>query len=427
MQPMKKISILYRPIYLLIVVNVMAFALLYLYKTKFDQKLLLAGFLITGMVLATYLLITRRKMGDEYLFLVVAMLANLGIMMIYRLGEKQGFKQILWYAAGIILFFLSYFIYLKFHRWNTLIYYYIGAAFGFFFITLIFGSNIKGATNWIVVGGYSFQPSELIRILFIFFLAAYFNKPGKLAVPRLEVGRLSLRVSSRITLTAVSYLLMGFLVLQRDWGTALLFFTIYIAMLYVLDDRMDFLAANFVLAAAGGTVGYFLLYHIRVRFETWWNPWKDIAGKGYQITQSLFAIGSGGFFGTGIGMGRPDFIPEVHTDFIFSAICEEMGIFGGAAVILLYFILAYRGFKISLTEKNIFDKAVALGITAMFGFQAFIIIGGVIKLIPLTGITLPFISYGGSSMTTSFIALGILQAISRCARKEEESENNANG
>lgn len=153
--------------------------------------------------------------------------------------------------------------------------------------------------------------------------------------------------------------------------------------------------------------------HVQVRYEAWVNPWRDIAGRGYQITQSLFAIAEGGFFGTGLGLGRPDSIPEVHTDFIFSAICEEMGIFGGIAVILLYFILIYRGFKIALQINDMFKKIVALGITLTYSYQTFIIIGGVTKLIPLTGITLPFISYGGSSLVSAFIAFGILQGISK--------------
>lgn len=421
---MKKISILYRPINMVAIVNIMAFGLLYIYKAKFDEKLLSAGFLITAMVIATYIIITKRGMGDEYLFLVVAMLANLGVLMIYRLDPAQGFRQIVWYVIGIVLFFISYFVYLTFHRWDELIYYYIGSAFALFLLTLIFGSNIKGANNWILIGRHGFQPSELIKIIFIFFLAAYFHKPKKLAV-QLNLRGTDIRISERVVLTAVSYMFMGFLVLQRDWGSALLFFAIFFMFLYVLDTRLDYLAANLALAAFGATAGYFTLYHIRVRFETWWDPWADIAKKGYQITQSLFAIAAGGFFGKGIGMGRPDFIPEVQTDFIFSAICEEMGIFGGAAVILLFFLLTYRGFKVALEEKHLFEKAVALGITVLFGFQTFIIIGGVIKLIPLTGITLPFISYGGSSMTTSFIALGILQAISRHTgnRKEEEADD----
>ena len=165
-------------------------------------------------------------------------------------------------------------------------------------------------------------------------------------------------------------------------------------------------------------LGYKFLYHIQVRVATWLNPWDDISNTGYQITQSLFAIASGGYFGKGIGNGSPGYIPEVHSDFIFSAVCEEMGVFGGAAIILLFFLIAYRCFKIAITAKNPFDKAVCLGLTLMFSVQTFIIVGGVIKMIPLTGITLPFVSYGGTSIVVNFISLGIIQAISA---KEERS------
>ncbi len=142
------------------------------------------------------------------------------------------------------------------------------------------------------------------------------------------------------------------------------------------------------------------------------NPWKYIERQGYQITQSLFAIAEGGFFGSGLGLGYPDFIPVVYTDFIFSAICEEMGIFTGIGIIMLFMILVYRGFKIGISQENQFYKILALGISTLFGIQSFIILGGVLKMIPLTGLTLPFVSYGGSSIVSSFIALGVLQVCS---------------
>ena len=159
--------------------------------------------------------------------------------------------------------------------------------------------------------------------------------------------------------------------------------------------------------------------HVKIRFETWIDPWKYIDRQGYQITQSLFAIAEGGFFGSGLGLGYPDFIPEVHTDFIFSAICEEMGIFTGIGIIMLFLILVYRGFKIAMNQENQFFKVAALGISILFGIQSFIIFGGVLKMIPLTGITIPFVSYGGTSMLSSFIALGILQVASEELDMEE--------
>ena len=208
------------------------------------------------------------------------------------------------------------------------------------------------------------------------------------------------------------YINLGFLVLQREWGIAVLFFLIYFAMYFVFGKHRILLVLNSAVVGAACFVGYKVLYHIQTRVDMWIDPFSDPSGRGYQIVQSLIAIASGGFTGRGFGNGSPYYVPFVESDFIFSGICEEFGILGGIGVILLYFILVYRAFKISLAVDNGFDKKVALGLSAMFSFQTFIILGGVMKLIPLTGITLPFISYGGSSLVTSFMALGILQAIS---------------
>jgi len=291
-------------------------------------------------------------------------------------------------------------------------YYYPAFSLLLFIATMVFGRSIKGARNWIIIGRFSIQPSECIKILFVFFIAAFFKQyEGK--IQELAVLRFKrLAVKPVHILMGITYLHLGFMVIQKEWGTALVLFLVYFALAYVFMNNKLFMLINGGLAVAGGLAGVLLVNHVRVRVDTWLDPWSDIAGKGYQIVQSLFAIGSGGFFGTGLGLGRPDFIPEVETDFIFSAICEEIGIFGGVAVVLLFFILAYRGFKIALFTKELFTKVLAFGLTLIFGFQTFIIIGGVIKLIPLSGITLPFISYGGSSLIVSFIALGILQAIS---------------
>jgi len=191
-----------------------------------------------------------------------------------------------------------------------------------------------------------------------------------------------------------------------------LFFLMYFTMLILYDAQAKLLILNGTLAIVGALGGYFLTPHIKVRVSTWLDPWADAGNRGFQITQSLFAITSGGPFGTGLGNGNPYFIPEVHSDFIFAAICEEMGVFIGIAIILIYFIFSYRGFKIALGARNEFLRALTFALTISFAFQTFIIVGGVIKLIPLTGITLPFVSYGGSSMVSCFLMLGILTAVS---------------
>lgn len=413
-----------RPVGMIVLVNIIGFGLLYFYKKPYDHLILVAGLSAILLICLGYLAIRKAKLGDGYLFLISGMLSSIGIIMLYRLDRALGFKQIVWFGIGIAAFFAGYFLYRRYCFWERLTYYYPAMSLLLFVVTLLFGKNINGAKNWIYIGRFSLQPSECIKIIFVFFIASFFKKYEEefkeFAAFRLKKEDLKLYI-----LMGGAYMHLGLMVIQKEWGTALLLFLVYFMLVYVLINNRLFMLINAAIAALGGIGGVLFVSHIKVRIDTWLNPWKDIAGKGYQITQSLFAIGSGGFFGTGIGLGRPDFIPEVNTDFIFSAVCEEMGIFGGVAIVLLYFILAYRGFKIALNTTEIFNKILALGLTMVFGFQTFIIVGGVIKLIPLTGITLPFISYGGSSLIVSFIGLGILQAISagpvmNAVRKEKQ-------
>jgi cell division protein FtsW (lipid II flippase) len=402
-----------RPVNLIVVVNAIAYMVLYFYKKPFDMGALLVGLSVIAFILFTYFLIIKKDLGDEFLFLIVSMLTSLGIIMIYRLDSSQGLKQILWFGIGIIMFIGSYYIYLKVRIWYKLAWLYIISSVILYVLTILLGTNINGSNNWIVIHGFSFQLSEFSKILFIFFLACYFKNTGSLFKLPLNMHKIKPVTFNRILLMLVTYMNVGFLIMQREWGTTVLIMLIFFLMIYVFDNNKLYLLINFISAIPVGVFGYFFVYHIRVRVDIWLNPWIDASGKGYQIVQSLFGIISGGFFGTGIGMGKPDLVPAANTDFIFTAICEEMGIFGGVALILLYFLLTYRGIKIVLSVRARFEKILALGITVVFGLQTFIIIGGVIKLIPLTGITLPFVSYGGSSLLTGFILLGILQAISK--------------
>lgn len=410
---MQKFLLHFKPIYGVIIINLIGFFLLYFYKEPYEKWTIFFGLLLIAALCLTYFLVRFSKMGDEYLFIISSMLVSLGVIMLYRLDRELATKQIMWLAGGILLFLLSYYLYNRFNFWSKLIYFYLALSFVIYILTFLLGSSINGANNWIRIGGFSIQPSEIIKVLFIFFIASYHIKPDSLQIKDWHLGGKKINIDSKIIFSIITFIYLGFLILQREWGSALLFFAVYFVFLYVLGFKPLLLIINSAIAVSGAYLGYTFLEHIRVRVDIWINPWKDVASKGYQITQSLFAIAAGGFFGTGIGMGRPDFIPEVHTDFIFSAICEEMGIFGGIAVILLFFIFIYRGFKISLEVKEPFEKVVSLGLTLLFGFQTFVILGGVTKFIPLTGITLPFISYGGSSLITSFISLGLLQAISK--------------
>lgn len=391
-----------RPAYLLMLMNLFGFGLLYL-ANDHNPHILYIGAGLLGLFILIYSMILLCKMGDKYIVLMACMLITMGVLLLCRIRIDYGIRQIMWVALGGIGFFASYLIYYHIRFWHKMwpLYLFLGIA--LFLATLVFGETINGSRNWIQVKGFSFQPSEIIKMLFIFYLSCYFSKSWQ---------KPFLRIKPKWMTLLGTYLFIGFLVLQRDWGSILVFFFIYLFMLYTYERRYGFLAMNVGVAAVVSVLGYRFLYHIQSRVSTWLNPWEDISGKGYQITQSLFAIANGGYFGRGLGNGSPGYIPEVHSDFIFAAVCEEMGIFGGTAIILLFFLIAYRCFKIAITARDPFDKAVCLGLTLMFSVQTFIIVGGVIKLIPLTGITLPFVSYGGTSIVVNFLSLGIIQAIS---------------
>lgn len=390
------------PAYLLVAMTVIGFALLCA-SNSWQMNIVYVGLGFLGLFVLIYSILVLCNMGDKFLVLIAFMLMTIGVIMLCRLDIVMGAKQILWIGLGGIVFFLTYLVFYAIRFWNRMWLFYALGGICLFVTTLVFGETVNGSRNWIDLGPLSFQPSEVTKILYIMFLACKYS--GSWTKP-------FLKASPRLVTAIVTYTYILFMVLQRDWGTILVVFLIYIFMIYVYEEDKRFLLFNIFAAAVVAVFGYLFLYHIQVRVDVWLNPWKDVSNKGYQIAQSLFAIASGGYFGRGLGNGSPSYIPEVHTDFIFSAICEEMGVFGGAAIIILYFLFAYRCFKITLNTQNLYNKAVGLGLTLMFSIQTFIIIGGVIKFIPLTGITMPFVSYGGTSIVVSFASLGIMQAIS---------------
>jgi len=392
-----------RPRNLLFLFELLAIALLFVYdRENLDRFTIISGLSLILMIYISNFLLLRISTGDNYIFLITTMLLSIGVIMIYRINPALGMKQVIWIGIGILLFFISYFIVKNIKGWRDWTNIYFIASLGLFVGTLVFGTTKKGSTNWLSIGRFSFQPTEITKILLIFLIASYYANYEKYKEKKY----------GSYYLTGIVYLFIGFLFLQKDLGTVLIFYSIFIALQFIYEENRKLIYLNILFFVIAGIAGYFLFDHVKVRFQIWIDPWKYIDNKGYQITQSLFAIATGGFFGTGIGLGYPDFIPEVYTDFIFSAICEEMGVFTGMGVIMLFLILVYRGFKIAISQNDKFFRIVALGISILFGIQSFIIFGGVLKLIPLTGITIPFVSYGGSSMLSSFIALGILQVAS---------------
>ncbi|MBR1735393.1 MAG: FtsW/RodA/SpoVE family cell cycle protein, partial [Firmicutes bacterium] len=259
---------------------------------------------------------------------------------------------------------------------------------------------------------FTFQPSEMVKLFFIFYLASEFSE--------------KLTVKGLILPSVMSCIVILCLVFQKDLGSALIFFMIFMSMLYISTGNAFLISGGFLLFSVACVISYKLFSHVRVRVESWLDPWSDIDAGGYQITQSLFAIGTGGFFGSGLTRGMEDSIPVIERDFIFSAICEEFGVLFAVGLIILVLLMFSRSIRICLQCKNKFLCLLGSSIAVIICFQSFLIIGGVIKLIPLTGVTLPFVSYGGSSMLVSFLMIAILQwtASLRPVKKPRKQKNN---
>ena len=406
---MKKLMDGRLPRRLLLLFEIMSMSLILIYKRDgLDVKTIL---LAVGLLIVVYganFVLSRVSQGDLYIFLIVSMLMSIGIIMIFRISADLGLKQLMWLVIGIIAFFGSYIMITKLSFWDMLFSVYLAAGYSLFAMTLILGDRKHGAINWISVGGISFQPAEMTKIILVFIIACFYSKREQFEKYKY----------ADYWMMGVVYSFIGLLFIQRDLGTAMIFLGIFTGIQYIYLRDRKIIRVNIGLFSMGGVMAYLLFDHVKVRIMTWLNPWPYIDNKGYQITQSLFAIAEGSYFGTGLGRGNPSFIPLSYNDFIFSSITEEMGVFTGIGIIMLFMILVYRGFKIALRQDDQFYRALALGITLMFGIQAFIIIGGVTKVIPLTGLTLPFVSYGGTSVLSSFIALGVLQGASEKLTRE---------
>ncbi|KXB65041.1 cell cycle protein, FtsW/RodA/SpoVE family [Aedoeadaptatus coxii] len=396
-------KLLKRPRDILLIFEVLAIILVfYTYEGDLDRQLL---FLTGGLVFVIYIsnfILGKITTGDNYIFLIISLLLTIGVVTIFRIKPAIGIRQLQWAFIGVLLFYATYFvvrIFPNLERYGSLA---LIISVLLFLSTLIFGKAEGGAKNWLKFGSIGFQPTEFIKILLMFILGSFYTNYEKYK---------KYPYASYIIM-AIIYFFVLMLFIQRDLGTAVMFMAMYMSVQFVYDPDIKAVLINIVLLVLGAIAGYFLFSHVRVRFDLWLDPWKDVYTSGRQIVQSLFAIAEGGFFGVGIGFGHPELIPVSVSDFIFPVICEEMGLFAGFAIILLYILLVYRGIKIALEQEYKFYRILAISATVMISIQAFLNIGGVTKLIPMTGITLPFMSYGGSSILSSFIALGILQVAS---------------
>lgn len=363
----------------------------------------------------TQFILGRRDGTDLTLFPAAMLLASLGLIMIGRLKPALFLTQMRWLLLGLIVYLFLVFLGERVLR--LLSYPYLLGVFCLLLLcsALFFGTEIGGSRNWIVFGPFAVQPSEFGKIVIIMFLAAYLTEHREvLTLPRHRLLWLKLPVLRFIApLLLIWGIAILMFVVQRDLGSALLFFGIAVSMTYMATGRKSYVALAFAFFLGAAALSYSFFSHVRVRFNIWLDPWSDPSGSAYQVVQSLFALGSGGVWGTGFAHGHPNLIPEVHTDFIFAAIAEELGLLGSLGVMLVFALFFYRAIRIALACREEARMLLAAGIAVVFLLQAFIIIAGVTKFLPLTGITLPFVSYGGSSMIASFMLLGILTVLSK--------------
>ncbi|TCS76452.1 FtsW/RodA/SpoVE family cell cycle protein [Pectinatus cerevisiiphilus] len=351
---------------------------------------------------------------DVYILSLVCFLCSISLIMMLRLRISLYHTQFQWIVVGMILMFCTIVFSEKILRF--LDYPYILGVLSILIIgsVLLFGTEIGGNRNWIIMGPVQVQPSEFAKLLILGFLAAYLQEnKNMLNLPNRHWGFLYLPplrfLAPLVTIWSMALLMF---VYQRDLGSALLFFGMAVMMTYAATSNKSYVFLAVVFFIISAFISYLAFGHVRVRVAIWLNPWADPMGQSYQIVQSLFALGYGGFFGTGFWQGSPDIIPAVYTDFIFSAIGEEFGFIGVFSVIMAYLLIFFRSVKIALLCQNEKYKLLSFGLAGTMLLQSFIILAGVTKLLPLTGITLPFISYGGSSMVASFIGIGLLLAIS---------------
>ena len=363
----------------------------------------------------TQFILGRRDGTDLTLFPAAMLFASLGLIMIGRLKPALFLTQMRWLLLGLIVYLFLVFLGERFLR--LLSYPYLLGVFCLLLLcsALFFGTEIGGSRNWIVFGPFAVQPSEFGKIVIIMFLAAYLTEHREvLTLPRHRLLWLKLPVLRFIApLLFIWGIAILMFVVQRDLGSALLFFGIAVSMTYMATGRKSYVALAFAFFLGAAALSYSFFSHVRVRFNIWLDPWSDPSGSAYQVVQSLFALGSGGVWGAGFAHGHPNLIPEVHTDFIFAAIAEELGLLGSLGVMLVFALFFYRAIRIALACREETRMLLAAGIAVVFLLQAFIIIAGVTKFLPLTGITLPFVSYGGSSMIASFMLLGILTVLSK--------------
>ena len=389
-----------------------------------------------GLAIGTHLAVRfTARYADPILVPCVVLINGLGLVMIHRLdlGLKQSADeggphyygpsaptQVVWTTIGLILF-IAILVLIRDQRHLARYAYTLGLA-GLVFLALpsVLPSSISevnGARIWIRVAGFSIQPGELSKIALIIFASAYLvDKRDVLSLAGRRVAGLELPRGRDLGPLVLAWLFcIGVLVRGHDLGTSLMFFGLFIVLLYVATERVSWLIIGVLLFAGGAVLAYDLFPNLRERVTAWVDPFHTDAG--YQVAQSLFGLGTGGLFGTGLGGGRPDIVPVVKSDFIISAFGEELGLFGLVALLAIYGLIIFRGLSAALLVRDSFSKLLASGLAFSLGLQVFVVVAGATRLLPETGLTMPFLSYGGSSLVSNYVLLALLVRVSDQARR----------
>jgi cell division protein FtsW (lipid II flippase) len=406
-------------------------------EQELTQALLWVGLAYLGLFAVAHFAVRRfAPYADPLILPSVALLNGLGLVMIHRLDLADQVKaaasgdpapaeaiakQIAWTAIGLALFVAVLWV-VRDHRKISRYAFTCGLA-GIVLLALpgllpASISEVNGAKLWIRIGPAGIQPGEFAKILLTVFIAAFLVQRRELftSAGRRFLGMEFPRPRDLGPLLLAWGLAIGVLVIERDLGSSLLFFGIVLVMLYAATERVSWLVIGLTIFAGAAYVAYLLFGHVRVRVQVWLDPFQDFNGTGFQIGQALFGLGTGGVGGTGLGAGRPDLVPFANSDFMLSSLGEELGLIGLAAILMVYLVMITRGLRSALAVRDSFGKLLATGLAFTVALQIFIVIGGTSKLIPLTGLTLPFLSYGGSSLVANYALVAILLRISNAAR-----------
>ncbi len=373
--------------------------------------------IILGLLAAAHVATRRLAPNADGILLPIAGLLNgIGYVFIARLDSDLAAAQAMWTAIGVGAFIATLALVRRARDIERLRYTFALAGIGLLLMPLLpgLGQNINGARLWVRLGSVTFQPGELAKIALAVFFASYLvEKQPMLAMGTRKVAGVwvpNVRHFGPIVLAWAFSLVVMFW--EKDLGSSLLFFALFITMLWVATARNFYLGIGGVMFAGGALIAYSVFDHVKTRVHILTDPWSVATGSGYQTVQALFAFAAGGLTGTNIGQGSPQRIPAVSTDFIFAAIGEELGLLGTVAILMAFLLMVGAGLRIAMRVEPPFEKLLAAGLTAIIGLQTFIILGGVTRLVPLTGITLPFVSYGGSSLISNYILLALLLRIS---------------